>query len=491
MPSLESCPCEGIHLPRFVQPVLLALLANAPMHGYVLMQKLSDLGLFDGGSPDMTGMYRKLREMERMGVLSIVRETSSSGPARKIYALTDDGRECLHKWLSSLKKNRGHLDSVIALLAKTAAAHPAPETPCCCGSGARPQPVQLAPFRKSDAASPAVLTACSQSDREFISSVRRRAMAGAPARREDLLRLLSFDPASPACAELGRQAREMADEITGGTASVWAAVGVDCVPCSMNCRFCAFGEKWGVVRKPHEWSESEILSAVKHFVAEGAGWIILRTTEHYGEERLRVLLRKVRAIVPPGCFLVANTSQLSLEAFRELRACGVEGTYHALRLREGLDTPFQPDVRRRALDRITEAGLLLAHLVEPLGVEHSNEEIADAFLAAQSAGACVCGVMARVNVPGTPFADFPQVPDARLAQVAAVTRLCGGPRIPYICVHPPVPQAVAWGANVVVVETGAVPRDDVEAGHEWKEFTIQEAKKLLASQGWRVTDRLY
>lgn len=134
---------------------------------------------------------------------------------------------------------------------------------------------------------------------------------------------------------------------------------------------------------------------------------------------------------------------------------------------------------------------MLAHLVEPLGIEHSNEEIANCFLAAQAAGAGVCGVMARNNVPGTPFANSPALPDRRLAQVVAVTRLCGGTKMPWICVHPPVPQALAWGANVVVVETGAVPRDSEEAHSEWKNFTIADARKLLAEQGYSVRKTVY
>ena len=230
---------------------------------------------------------------------------------------------------------------------------------------------------------------------------------------------------------------------------------------------------------------------VKHFVDDGAAWIILRTTEHYGEERLRVLMRQVSTMLPEGCILVANTSQLSLDALTSLKETGVQGIYHALRLGEGRDTPFVAEKRRKALARIPRAGLVLAHLVEPLGIEHSNEEIAACFMAAQAAGAGVCGVMARNNVPGTPFEKSPTLPDKRLAQVAAVTRLCGGLKMPWICVHPPVPQALAWGANVVVVETGAVPRDSEEAHTEWKNFTIADARKLLAAQGYSVHKTVY
>ena len=129
--------------------------------------------------------------------------------------------------------------------------------------------------------------------------------------------------------------------------------------------------------------------------------------------------------------------------------------YHALRLGEGTGTrPLILPNAGRPCGRIGEAGMELAHLVEPLGPEHADEEIADVLLAALEAGAKVCGVMARSNVPGTPYGGAESVSDARLREVAAVIRLCGGVNTPHVCVHPPVSQAVAWGANVVVVGNG-------------------------------------
>ena len=478
MSKLDSCPCTGMNLPRYVQPVLLALLAREPMYGYSLIQTMSDLNLFSGNTPDVTGIYRKLREMEHSGVLTTQTEDSAIGPSRKIYTVTELGLQCLERWKKSLATSVTHLEGVIAFIQGT-------EQPDCLATENKPV-LNMAP-----APSCSCQPSCDPDFAALVQQVKKRGLAGLPTLREDILRLLSVEPDSPEAAETGRQARDVAARVSGNVATVWAALGVDCVPCTMNCSFCAFGDKWGVITRPHEWSQEDILKEVKHFVDEGAAWIILRTTEHYGEERLRVLMRQAGSLLPKGCILVANTSQLSLGALISLKESGVQGIYHALRLGEGRDTPFDPEKRRKALARIPRAGLVLAHLVEPLGIEHSNEEIANCFLAAQAAGAGVCGVMARNNVPGTPFANSPALPDRRLAQVVAVTRLCGGTKMPWICVHPPVPQALAWGANVVVVETGAVPRDSEEAHAEWKNFTIADAHKLLAEQGYNVHKTVY
>ena len=453
MDVLDSCACSGGNLPRFVQPVLLALLAREPMHGYALVQKLEETGLFIP-TPDMTGCYRMLRDMERSGVLETTTD-KGDGPARRKYAVSALGRRCLNRWTASLTSNRDHLDRVLSLLAAVQKE---------CGEE----------------------RTCPEEDRIFMENVRNKAMAGNIPSKEEVVRLLSYAPDSPQTTYLGYLARQTALSVVGNRGGVWAAVGVDCAPCSMNCAFCAFGRSWGVVREAHEWSAERIVDTARRYASEGASWIVLRTTEHYGAARLRELAGAVSAVLPPDCVLVANTGQMNTDEIRRLGEVGVKVMYHALRLGEGRDTPFEPDGRRQALERIREAGMVLAHLVEPLGPEHDNEEIAEVLLAALQAGAQVCGVMARSNVPGTPFEGHLAVSDARIAQVAAVVRLCGGVHTPYVCVHPPVSQAVEWGANVVVVETGAVPRDKREAGGDWRGFSMEDARRLLARHGYAV-----
>ena len=78
MSKLDSCPCTGMNLPRYVQPVLLALLAREPMYGYSLIQTMSDLNLFSGNTPDVTGIYRKLRVHNTEGLLNVLSQLESN-----------------------------------------------------------------------------------------------------------------------------------------------------------------------------------------------------------------------------------------------------------------------------------------------------------------------------------------------------------------------------------------------------------------------------
>ena len=48
-------------------------------------------------------------------------------------------------------------------------------------------------------------------------------------------------------------------------------------------------------------------------------------------------------------------------------------------------------------------------------------------------------------------------------------------------------QAVAWGANVVVVETGSVPRDRCCFPKEkWNSFDVEQAAGWFQTEGFKV-----
>lgn len=456
MDIFADCPCSGSNLPRFVQPVLLAMLAQEPQYGYEVARRLAESGLFRT-PPDVTGIYRMLKSMEGNGVLHVSAEASGCGPARKLYAVTPLGSRCLARWQASLTAHQDHLERILRFLRRS-------------------PPIAVASVAPAGDIPPR--------DADFIRNVHRRVMAGSLPRREDILRLLSFAPDSPQMSFAGMLARDIARQAAGNEARVWGAIGVDCRPCAMNCAFCAFGARWGLVRESSELAMPELIGLVREFVAAGVSWIVLRTTEHYGIEHLRTLARTIHRELPPSCTLVANTAQLSTAHYALLKGAGITVVYHAMRLREGIDTPFPPTERRAAIGRIHAAGLELASLIEPVGAEHTDKEFADALLTALEACTSICGVMARVNVPGTPCAARPPVSDLRLAQLSAIVRLCCGTRTPWICVHPPVRQAVAWGANVLVSEAGAIPRDRLQAHGAWRGFSVGDALRMLEQCGY-------
>jgi PadR family transcriptional regulator, regulatory protein PadR len=88
---------------RFLRPYILLLLAEEPAHGYELIGSLSSFGI-DQSSTDPSVLYRCLRTMESEGVLTSRLDPSGSGPARKVYELTDEGHEILDMWAAKLSR---------------------------------------------------------------------------------------------------------------------------------------------------------------------------------------------------------------------------------------------------------------------------------------------------------------------------------------------------------------------------------------------------
>lgn len=321
---------------------------------------------------------------------------------------------------------------------------------------------------------------------ELIALAKKKVLSGVVLTKSEIISLLDIELYSEADEALRRAANEAARELTENSAYVWAAIGADYAPCPMNCEFCSLGEKWGVVTEKKVFDDDTIIADVQSYVLQGARFIVLRTTEFYSLEVLAELVKKIRAKIAGEYEIILNVGEFDGETADKLFRCGVSGIYHALRLREGINTPFKPAERLKTMESVKKSKLKLISLVEPVGVEHTNEELADNFLNLVAYNTCISGAMARVPVKATPLGSQPIIDDDKLAHIIAVLRLSGGGVVRDICVHPNSKQAIMSGANVVVVEKGAIPRDENISGGEWREFSIADAKKLFMECGYEV-----
>jgi poly-beta-hydroxybutyrate-responsive repressor len=91
---------------HLLSSTLLAFLRNWNAYGYQLVQELTKAGL---PAFDSTTVYRTLRQLERAGLVSSFWDTSSSGPARRMYTLTKAGEGVLSLWVDVLS----HYQSVL------------------------------------------------------------------------------------------------------------------------------------------------------------------------------------------------------------------------------------------------------------------------------------------------------------------------------------------------------------------------------------------
>lgn len=324
-----------------------------------------------------------------------------------------------------------------------------------------------------------------------IITAKEKCLAGQALSGEEIISLLNIPTGSDEDMDMRAAARAVSAAVTGNRGYLWCAVGMDYVPCPMNCAFCSFGEKWGLIKDNHSVTLEEIIAHVKSYVAGGAAYIILRTTEFYSLDILLACIPKIRTAVPGDYGIIFNTGELDPSAARRAAEGGVYGIYHALRLREGIDTPFDPLIRLDTMQNTVNAGLSLVSLVEPVGREHTSEELADRFLTILSLGCSISGVMARFPVPGTPLGEEPILEEDRIAHIVAALRLSGGRCLQDVCAHPATPKIVAAGANMVVVESGAIPRDAVFSEHDWAGVDMEKARKLLISGGYHIAPCRY
>ena len=90
---------------RFVEPSLLLLLRERPLHGYELIERLPELGV--EGRIDVGNLYRLLRALEEEGIVRSECSADLPGQAKRTYELTDAGRALLERWADALRRAQG------------------------------------------------------------------------------------------------------------------------------------------------------------------------------------------------------------------------------------------------------------------------------------------------------------------------------------------------------------------------------------------------
>jgi len=319
--------------------------------------------------------------------------------------------------------------------------------------------------------------------KDFIDGIKEKAMNDKDLTRDELLKLFGMDPNSEECKYMGESAREVSRVKANNKAKIGSSIGVDLHRCPMSCTFCSLGEKWELFDKEYKVSTEEILQIVRDTTKKGFYQFTMRTTEFFPLEELCDIARKIRAEFGQLVILNANTGELTLEEAKRLKEAGYNSAYHSLRLGEGKDTPIDPEVRKDTMRAIKGAGLRHACGLDPIGIEHTDEDLADLLLFYRSISPNAICAMKRISVKGTPKGELPEVSDIRIAQIAAVVRMASGGRN-IVSVHPPIMQALQWGANNIAIECGANPRRERSDMAKWEIFDHDEAMRFLEKAGY-------
>jgi len=81
-------------------------------YGYELMERVATFGL---AAMNPGTFYRTLRQMEKEGMVRSSWDTSETGPARRMYSITEAGETYLKYWADSLNQYQRLMDTFFRL----------------------------------------------------------------------------------------------------------------------------------------------------------------------------------------------------------------------------------------------------------------------------------------------------------------------------------------------------------------------------------------
>jgi biotin synthase len=317
-----------------------------------------------------------------------------------------------------------------------------------------------------------------------IHDVMRRSRGGEQLSREELIHLLSLPPDAPESLLAMAEANRISKELSDGRAEVHAQLALNLAPCPGNCAFCSFAQRNNVFTEESRLTAAEAVAYSQQFERDGANAVFVMTTAEYPFGLFLEMSQEIRRNLDPRTILIANVGDQSLAHAKKIREAGHTGVYHALRLREGIDSGLSPETRRKSLRNFQEAGLEVGTCVEPVGPEHSSEELADMILYTASFIPSYSGAARRIPIPGTEIAKRGTISELRMAQIVAITRL-GMPRaVMGNCTHEPCTLGGLAGANLFWAEVGANPRDTEEKTEEGRGETVESCRALFHECGW-------
>jgi PadR family transcriptional regulator, regulatory protein PadR len=100
---------------NFLVPFILLLLGRTPDHGYELIHKLASMGF---SALDQGNFYRIMRQLEKDNYVHSQWDTSTGGPAKRLYSLTEFGENYLQAYADELQRYQGMLGQFFNMYSK-------------------------------------------------------------------------------------------------------------------------------------------------------------------------------------------------------------------------------------------------------------------------------------------------------------------------------------------------------------------------------------
>jgi biotin synthase len=319
-----------------------------------------------------------------------------------------------------------------------------------------------------------------------IKEIVKKSLDGGSLSKDEVSSLFRIPLFSEESAMILSASRKKSESASNGLAEVHAQVGLNIAPCPRNCAFCSFAARNKVFTERREIPVDEAVGKAKQFEADGANAIFVMSTADYPFKKFIGISREIRRSLLPETVIVANVGDFTKEQAKQLKDNGFSGIYHAVRLGEGRDTTISVHRRLTTFKHANDTGLLLGTCVEPVGNEHTVEELVEKTIITRNANPVFSGAARRIPIPNTKKAEYGIVSEAKMAHILAVVRLALGLDVPGNCTHEPNVIGAAAGANLLWAEAGANPRDTEKETEGKRGMTVQDCIRVLKEAEWQV-----
>ncbi len=322
-----------------------------------------------------------------------------------------------------------------------------------------------------------------------IAGIVEKGLQGQGLEEEEILDLYRVDPESPLAALICWAGRELQMRLCEGKAEVHAQIGLNSTTCPHNCKFCSFAACNTVREKgKYEMPLDEVVENAKILTDAGANLLLLLATGTYPFEKAYEAVAAVREVIDDDMPLLVNFDDMTKENVCELHKAGANGAYHAIRMREGVDTNLSVESRWETIHNLVEENMSISTCVEPIGPENTPEELTEATLRCMSYPNNSAGCGRRITVPGTVLADRGELSDYANAKNVAIYRLAAGHRPMLNCAASTAVSAAA-GANLAWAEMGSNPRDTVKKTEDGgRGVSVATYQRVLRAAGYEILD---
>jgi biotin synthase len=305
---------------------------------------------------------------------------------------------------------------------------------------------------------------------------------------EEVVAMLALPPNALETFVIMAEASRISREVSGNRAEIHAQLAVNLAPCPRDCLFCSFAVANNIFHTAVVPSPADTAAQALQFEEDGANAVYVMATATFDMGQYLEISEEIRRQLRPETTMIANVGDEYAPNAPALAAAGYHGVYHAIRLREGIDTTISTTRRFESIRAFQEAGLAVGTCVEPIGPEHTNEELADSILFTVLLDPSFSGAARRIPIPGTAMAAKGMISELRMAQIVAITRLAMRRSVKGNCSHEPGTVPIIGGANLLWAEAGANPRDTQKKTEDGRGHSVPAIRELFRETEWQTQE---